>query len=101
MPGCWSGFELTTRAILGQQVSVKAATTLAGRIAASFGQRFAPADGLTHLFPTAETLADADLTRVGLIRTRFETVRTLARAVCGRAARKHLVEGGAQASRGK
>jgi AraC family transcriptional regulator, regulatory protein of adaptative response / DNA-3-methyladenine glycosylase II len=84
VPGCWSGFELTTRAILGQQVSVKAATTLAGRIAASFGQPFAPADGLTHLFPTAEILADADLTRVGLTRNRGETVRALARAVCER-----------------
>jgi AraC family transcriptional regulator, regulatory protein of adaptative response / DNA-3-methyladenine glycosylase II len=81
VPGCWSGFELATRAILGQQVSVKAACTLAGRIAASFGQRFAPADGLTHLFPTPEVLAEADLTRVGLTRARAETIRTLARAV--------------------
>jgi len=82
VPGCWNGFELTTRAILGQQVSVKAATTLAGRIAAAFGQRFSPAAGLTHLFPTSEILADADLTRVGLTRARGETIRAFARAVC-------------------
>ena len=84
VPGCWNGFELTVRAILGQQVSVKGATTLAGRIADAFGQRFAPAPGLTHLFPTPEVLADADLTSIGLTRARAETVRALARAVCGR-----------------
>jgi AraC family transcriptional regulator, regulatory protein of adaptative response / DNA-3-methyladenine glycosylase II len=91
VPGCWSGFELTTRTIVGQQISVKAATTLAGRIAASFGQRFAPADGLTHLFPTPEILAEADLTRVGLTRARAETVRTFARAVCERRIRFEAV----------
>jgi len=84
VPGCFDGFELATRAILGQQVSVKAATTLAGRIASTFGQRYAPAPGLTHLFPTPEVLAQADLTRVGLTRARAETIRALARAVCER-----------------
>ena len=82
VPGCWNGFELTVRAILGQQVSVKGATTLAGRIAEAFGQRFEPAPGLTHLFPTPETLAGADLTRIGLTRARADTVRALARVVC-------------------
>src|SRR6266571_6728794 len=38
VPGCWNGFELATRAILGQQVSVKGATTLAGRLVRAFGQ---------------------------------------------------------------
>ena len=84
VPGCWDGFELTVRAILGQQVSVKGATTLAGRIAETFGQRFTPAPGLTHLFPTPEILAGADLTSIGLTRARGETVRALARAVCDR-----------------
>ena len=82
VPGCWNGFELTIRAILGQQVSVKAATTLAGRIAAAFGQSFSPASGLTHLFPTPEILAKADLTSVGLTKARAETIRAFARAVC-------------------
>jgi AraC family transcriptional regulator of adaptative response / DNA-3-methyladenine glycosylase II len=82
VPGCWSGFELTIRAILGQQVSVKAATTLAGRIAAAFGQSFSPSSGLTHLFPTPEILAKADLTSVGLTKARAETIRAFARAVC-------------------
>ncbi|MGH9452578.1 MAG: bifunctional transcriptional activator/DNA repair enzyme AdaA, partial [Terriglobia bacterium] len=51
VPGCWNGFELATRAILGQQVSVKGATTLAGRMVRTFGQPFAAASNLTHLFP--------------------------------------------------
>jgi AraC family transcriptional regulator, regulatory protein of adaptative response / DNA-3-methyladenine glycosylase II len=84
VPGGWNGFELTVRAILGQQVSVKGATTLAGRIAEAFGRRFSPAEGLTHLFPTPEVLADADLTRIGLTSARAQTVRALARAVCDR-----------------
>ncbi|HEV7395615.1 MAG TPA: AlkA N-terminal domain-containing protein, partial [Pyrinomonadaceae bacterium] len=82
VPGCWSGFELTTRAILGQRISVKAANALAGKIAMSFGQRIAGADNLTHLFPTPEILAEAKLTDVGLTKTRAETIRALARAVC-------------------
>ena len=85
VPGSWNGFELATRAILGQQVTVKGATTLAGRIAKSFGQQFSGAPGLTHLFPTPEILADATLARLasfGLIKKRAETIRALARAVC-------------------
>jgi AraC family transcriptional regulator of adaptative response / DNA-3-methyladenine glycosylase II len=82
VPGCWNGFELTTRAILGQQVTVKGATTLAGRIARSFGQAFSGAAGLTHLFPVPEVLADAKLTAIGLPEKRAQTIRALARAVC-------------------
>ena len=82
VPGCWNGFELTVRAILGQQISVKGATTLAGRIAKSFGQPFAGPAELTHIFPTPEVLADAKLASVGLTEKRAETIRALARAVC-------------------
>jgi len=84
VPGCWDGFELAVRAILGQQISVKGATTLAGRIVRLFGRRFAGDSSLTHLFPTAEVLADADVTRAGLTRSRAATIRALARAVCDR-----------------
>jgi AraC family transcriptional regulator, regulatory protein of adaptative response / DNA-3-methyladenine glycosylase II len=83
VPGCWNGFELTVRAILGQQVSVRGATTLCGRMVRAFGKPFAPANGSTHLFPTPEVLAEADLTAVGLTRARAETIRAFARAVCG------------------
>jgi AraC family transcriptional regulator, regulatory protein of adaptative response / DNA-3-methyladenine glycosylase II len=82
VPGCWNGFELATRAILGQQITVKGATALAGKMVSSFGKAFSPADGLTHLFPTNEVLAEANLTKIGLTRSRAETIRALARAVC-------------------
>ena len=82
VPGCWTGFELATRAILGQQVSVKSATTLAGRIVRTFGQPSYRANGLTHLFPTPQVLAKAKLVSIGLPRARAETIQALARAVC-------------------
>jgi AraC family transcriptional regulator, regulatory protein of adaptative response / DNA-3-methyladenine glycosylase II len=73
VPGCWDGFEIAVRAILGQQVSVKAATTMAGRIVAEFGG--------ANIFPAAEALADADLTRIGLTKQRAHSIRELAAAV--------------------
>ncbi|HEX9305487.1 MAG TPA: AlkA N-terminal domain-containing protein [Thermoanaerobaculia bacterium] len=82
VPGCWSGFELATRAILGQQISVAGATTLAGRIVRAFGKPLSLANDLTHLFPEPHVLADADLAGVGLPRARSETIRAFARAVC-------------------
>jgi AraC family transcriptional regulator of adaptative response / DNA-3-methyladenine glycosylase II len=82
VPGCWNGFELATRAILGQQITVKGATFLAGRIVSSFGKPFCSANGLTHLFPTPDVLAEAKLARIGLTGARAETIRALARAVC-------------------
>jgi AraC family transcriptional regulator, regulatory protein of adaptative response / DNA-3-methyladenine glycosylase II len=82
VPGCWNGFELAVRAILGQQISVKGATTLAGRMAAAFGAPVSVIDGLNRAFPPPQRLADAPLTRVGLPQLRAETIRGLARAVC-------------------
>lgn len=81
VPGSWNGFELTVRAILGQQVTVKGATCLAGRIASGCGKPFAGPKGLTHLFPSPESLSHAKLTSVGLTGARAETIRALARAV--------------------
>ncbi len=85
VPGAWDGFELAVRAILGQQVSVRGATTLAGRLARRFGEPAGDAgrsDGALSLrFPTPNALADADLTAIGLTRQRAEAVRGLARAV--------------------
>jgi AraC family transcriptional regulator, regulatory protein of adaptative response / DNA-3-methyladenine glycosylase II len=82
VPGCWDGFELATRAIIGQQVSVKGATTLAGRVAETFGEAISAPAGIVRLFPKAEVLAEADLRRAGLTNSRAETIRALARAVC-------------------
>lgn len=72
VPGCWDGFEIGVRAILGQQISVKGATTMAGRMVAAYGK---------ENFPTAEALADADLTTIGLTKARAKSIRELASAV--------------------
>jgi AraC family transcriptional regulator of adaptative response / DNA-3-methyladenine glycosylase II len=79
-PGAWDGFELAVRAILGQQISVRGATTIAGRIAATFGSSLAN-DG--RLFPTPAQLAGAPLERAGVMPSRAETIRELARRVTG------------------
>jgi AraC family transcriptional regulator of adaptative response / DNA-3-methyladenine glycosylase II len=82
VPGAWDGFELAVRAVLGQQVSVRAATTLAGRLVRTFGRAVEGSGaGLSHLFPRPATLADADVSSVGLTRARAATVRALAREV--------------------
>jgi len=81
VPGCWDGFELAVRAILGQQVSVKGATTLAGRLVQAFGTPMVISPQLTHLFPAAEALAEADVAAIGLPRKRAESIRSLARSV--------------------
>jgi AraC family transcriptional regulator of adaptative response / DNA-3-methyladenine glycosylase II len=75
VPGCWDRFELAVRAILGQQITVRGATSLAGRIASKYGAQYSGSRGLTHLFPTARKLVEADLTSVGLTRARAETIR--------------------------
>ncbi len=87
VPGAWDGFELTVRAVLGQQISVKAATTLAGRIVARYGSPLdeAIADrfggyGLTHLFPAPAALMRARFNGLGLVSSRAATIRQVARA---------------------
>ena len=81
VPGCWNGFELAVRAILGQQISVKGASTLAGRLAKTFGQPFAGPEGITCIFPESDVLARSKLVGIGLTKARTETIRALARAV--------------------
>ena len=81
-PGAWDPFELSVRAILGQQISVRAATPMAGRVAARWGSPIDSADGLTRLFPTAAQLVDAPLEEAGIVSARASTLRSLARAVC-------------------
>jgi AraC family transcriptional regulator of adaptative response / DNA-3-methyladenine glycosylase II len=82
VPGCWDGFEIAVRAVLGQQVSVAAARTLAARLVQRWGERFGLADGSSATaFPTPQILDDADLTAIGVTRARAQTVRTVARAV--------------------
>lgn len=83
LPSGWDGFEVAVRAVLGQQVSVAAARTLATRLAQRHGEALANpfGDGLERLFPTPAALADADLQSIGLTRARADTVRTVARAL--------------------
>lgn len=84
VPGAWDPFELTVRAILGQQVSVAGASTLAGRLVARFGEPLpdeAKLPGLACVFPGPEVLAGADLQEIGLPRSRAVAVSALAAAV--------------------
>lgn len=84
IPGTWDPFELAVRAILGQQVSVHAATKIAGRLACAFGDPVAVhGAALSRLFPQPARLAAADLSRIGIAHTRAATIRTLASAVAG------------------
>ena len=82
VPGAWDPFELAVRAILGQQVSVRGAATLAGRIVQRLGTPLeGAAPGITHVFPSPARLAGADLSGLGLTGARIDTLRSLASAV--------------------
>jgi AraC family transcriptional regulator of adaptative response / DNA-3-methyladenine glycosylase II len=81
IPGAWDGFETAVRAVLGQQVTVRGARTLAGRLAAAFGDPIDAGAGLTRCFPPAERLVDADLTRIGLPARRAAAINRLAAEV--------------------
>jgi AraC family transcriptional regulator of adaptative response / DNA-3-methyladenine glycosylase II len=82
LPGAWDGFELAIRAVLGQQISVPAGVRLAGRLARLYGEPMtAPLPGLTHIFPRPQVLAGADLTVLGMPRSRAATLSAVAAAV--------------------
>lgn len=85
VPGAFDSFELGLRAILGQQVSVRGASTLAGRVAQRFGEAIeTPLACLNRISPTAESVAAARGTAVagfGLPGARAESIRNLARVV--------------------
>lgn len=82
VPGVWSPFEAAVRAVLGQQISVKAAITLVTRLVARFGVAL-PSEwqrpGLTHSFPEPAALQTADLTELGITQRRIDTIHALAR----------------------
>ena len=84
VPGAFNGFELGLRAILGQQVTVKAATTIAGRFVEAFGESFAtPLPELKRLTPGPSRVARAsvdDITRHGIVATRARSIIALAKA---------------------
>lgn len=80
LPGCWDIFEFSIRAILGQQISVKGATTLAQRIAEKYGKDITltalPCDKpTTKYFPELEALNEVDYQDIGLTRSRISTLQ--------------------------
>lgn len=82
VPGAFDPFEATVRAVLGQQVSVRGATTLAGRLAERLGEPL-QGHGLSRAFPEAAALArvpEGDLATIGLPRARAAAVRAVALA---------------------
>ena len=84
VPGAWDGFELAIRAVLGQQITVSAARGLAAKLVAGFGlpvdDARANAAGLTHVFPDAARVAQADLSKLGMPRARIQALQSLAQA---------------------
>ena len=84
IPGAFDGFEMALRAIVGQQITVKAATTLACRLAEAFGKPIkTPYAELSRLSPLAERLAQAnvnDIASLGIVSTRAASIIALARA---------------------
>lgn len=87
VPGSFDGFELAVRAVLGQQVSVAGASTLAGRFAAKFGTAVSvPVASLNYLFPTAAKIAvvkSEEIEKLGIIGRRAQTLVALAQAIHG------------------
>ncbi len=88
VPGAWDGFELAVRAILGQQITVVQARRLAGELTAAHGRPLASASpglgaepGLTHVFPSAERLAAADLSGLKMPGARIRCLSAMARAI--------------------
>ena len=72
VPGAWDGFEVAVRAILGQQITVVAAMNLVAKLVAEYGEplRSAHGDGLTHIFPTPDRIAQAHLLGMPAARAR-------------------------------
>jgi AraC family transcriptional regulator of adaptative response / DNA-3-methyladenine glycosylase II len=83
VPGAWDPFEVAVRAVIGQQISVAAAVTVAGRLVDALGPAWPElAGGSWRGFPTPDVLASAELEQVPGLRLRAPVVRALAAAVC-------------------
>ena len=93
VPGTLSGYELAVRAVLGQQITVAAARTLAQRMVDRFGEPIeTPIAGLSRLFPTPEVLAQAEgdaLGSLGIVKQRQAAIVAVARAVAQRRLQLH------------
>ncbi|MGI6176371.1 MAG: AlkA N-terminal domain-containing protein [Christensenellales bacterium] len=87
VPGCFDAFEMAVRAVLGQQITVKAASTLAKRLVSAYGTPVQTGvEGLTHIFPSPQTLLalgeeiEEHLGPLGIFAARARTIRELAKA---------------------
>ena len=93
VPGAWDGFELAVRAVLGQQVSVRGASTLAARLGQAFGEPAAtPRETIRRFFPGAKALAATtpeEIAAIGLPLKRAATLHALARAAAAGELRLH------------
>ncbi|MDB5986369.1 MAG: DNA-3-methyladenine glycosylase 2 [Nevskia sp.] len=85
MPGAFDAFEMSVRAVLGQQISVAAARTLAGRFAAAFGTQLeTPFENLTTTFPTPQRITSCTVDHIaalGIIAARARSILALANAL--------------------
>ncbi|HET9360126.1 MAG TPA: AlkA N-terminal domain-containing protein [Vicinamibacterales bacterium] len=85
VPGAWDGFELVVRAVLGQQITVRAAAGLAAKLVARYGEQLRDpslaVDGLSHVFPRPECVALADPATLAMPMTRGRALTSLASAV--------------------
>ena len=82
VPGTWDGLELAIRAVLGQQISVVAAIRLAGKLVVQYGTPLTSVlPGITHVFPVADVLAQADLAALGMPKSRGRTLSGVAQAL--------------------
>jgi len=92
VPGTFDGFELAARAVVGQQISVRGARTILGRVARTLGETVVvdEGDALVRLFPTAErvaTVSPGDLVGLGVTQARARTLIGLSAAVASGAIR--------------
>ena len=84
LPLTWDPFEAVVRAVLGQQISVAGAVTIAGRIAERHGRRIDGGGTITRVFPTASDISRADFSGIGMPVSRARCLTEVARAVVGK-----------------
>jgi AraC family transcriptional regulator, regulatory protein of adaptative response / DNA-3-methyladenine glycosylase II len=93
VPGCLDGYEMAVRAVLGQQITVAAARTLAQRMVDKFGEPIAtPYPQLTRLFPAPDVLAQANgdaLGQLGIVKQRQAAIVGIAQAVASNRLQLH------------
>jgi DNA-3-methyladenine glycosylase II len=86
IPGTWSAFELLVLTIVGQQVTVKASTTIMGRIASRLGRTVSTnGEPPLLLFPSPSTLAEGNLDAIGMPTRRVEALQNVARMIADKA----------------